>query len=337
MTGQAVPFPLPTFAGVEQLADFIDADSEQRSEQRNDHAVAYGFVACEATRTRRGGIQLAAHELNTHPADALTGFTAPDDWIAFAVTCHGTAYHWADDDPPRGNRFSRTEPVDRVRLLHLVHRDGSSLTRMRADSSGELLEHRSQASRGQPDEDTAVPGRIDDTCRRVLGLPTAAPDTSPHELWATIWLDAVVAFAADSPTTATARSVGMLHPAFRLWTSSGHPMPQWSPDLLIRFGQALGNVTDWEFLRARCARGRFSLGEVTPDAAAWMDAGMFSRAVLGSFLTIDHYLGLLIELLSAQVFDEIRSALHAWEVPHSVSQPKPCRDLPVSAARRISS
>jgi hypothetical protein len=199
--------------------------------------------------------------------------------------------------------------------VHLVHRNGSTLTRVRTQSSGELLERLSPTPNGVGDpHDEPPPGRIDDTCRRVLGLSTPPPDATPHELWAAVWLDAMVAAATDSPVPLDSRSIGLLHPALQLWLLSGQAMPHCNAEVLARFGRALGNVTDWELLRARCARGGSSLGNVTPFAAAWMDAGMFCRATVGSFLTLDDYLELLAELLPARVFDEVRATLRLWDV-----------------------
>ncbi len=299
MPADLVPFPSPS-STLEAIASTIDAAHERRG--WNSPPVAYGL------RTSRHGVDLVARELSGHPADVLVGFTAPTGWTAFAVGCEGSAYAVPEANGLPHGRLRRTEPVDRVRAVHLVHRDGTGLTVLRRQSTGERLKLASAP--GQ-----ALPGRIDDTCRRVLGVPTPPPDSSPHHLWAVVWLDAVVAAAADATRPLDARSVGLLHPAFQLWSLGGHPMPPWSPEVLGRFGRALGNVTDWELLRKRCAAGRWPLGAVTADAAAWMDAGMFCREVLGSFLALERYLEILTELLPARVFDGIRAALRCWDLP----------------------
>jgi hypothetical protein len=103
------------------------------------------------------------------------GFRAPAEWLAFGVLTSGTARHLDTDD---------VAAID-VRVVYFLDRRGLEVSLAKAgDGAAPMLVD----VIGPP----TVIGRVPDTCRRVLGLPTPPPDRDPQLLWALDWLDRVL-------------------------------------------------------------------------------------------------------------------------------------------------
>src|SRR5207248_6308450 len=94
-------------------------------------------------------------DLDDSVVQALTGYTAPPDWLAIGVSTGGNAY-------PIESAAER-EVMRRVRLVHLVTRSGASASAVRlGDEDPQVL---TSADPGR------ASGRVDDVCRRALALP----------------------------------------------------------------------------------------------------------------------------------------------------------------------
>lgn len=124
-------------------------------------------------------------DLDDSVVQALTGYTAPPDWLAIGVSTGGNAY-------PIESAAER-EVMRRVRLVHLVTRSGASASAVRLGDEDPQVLTSADAGRAS--------GRVDDVCRRALALPTEPPP-STLEFWALDWLDRLVACGTEgAPTT----------------------------------------------------------------------------------------------------------------------------------------
>jgi hypothetical protein len=221
----------------------------------------------------QGSVALADRELELHfrhldctdAVCALCGFVAPADWQAFGVVAPAHSYP-VDDDGGVGPG-ARAEVV----VCALVDRAGRVVSEVRTDT-GEVLA-------SGPTE-----GRVVDACRRALGLPTAAPLSPPH-VWATVlWVDAALAATLSADLGAA---------------------PTWSQLAALDTCGGPVRPLDWRTLRLACATGVLDIPGVAPDAAAWMDDGMFAREALRALPPLVDMLGDLRELLAAPVFAQV--------------------------------
>lgn len=111
--------------------------------------------------------------------------------------------------------------------------------------------------RGQVITEPPAYGLSVDCLQRALGLPTAAPEVPSVHWLATTWLEAVLR-SLDPGGTAAALGPG------QEWSSLG-----------------------WERIRQLVAAGTLPDPTVTPEDAAWFDAGSFSRWVLTGRPTLE--------------------------------------------------
>ncbi len=231
---------------------------------------------------------LLALDAGTHPADAMSGFTAPADWSAVGVVTAGSSTEWVE--PLRAGEHSAPRAI---RLTFLLGRSGASAT---------LL-----TPIGAPDTERRTLceppiGVVADACRRVLGRPTAGPSEGP-ELWlSTRWLDRMLASAIGQPGAVSTWELAVrLHPLVR----EGPPPP---PSALTALLDRAASEYDWERLRLLATQGG---GEsaVTPEVAAWMDAGFFARHLLAAELPIDLLVSELEALVPPVVMSAVRQAL----------------------------
>lgn len=105
--------------------------------------------------------QLLHRPLDTHPAEALTGWEAPRHWCALGVAVRGTA-----------RRSARTgDPGSDARVVWVCHRDGrsASLLGIAGDPVAVVV---TEPGGSSPDE-----GRVPRLLRRALGgrVPTRRP------------------------------------------------------------------------------------------------------------------------------------------------------------------
>jgi hypothetical protein len=227
--------------------------------------------------------------------ETLAGFVAPPDWLAVGVITEGNARHLEHHTAQR----------TRVRCVHLVERSGGTASTLRLQGGDVTVM-----------EGNEPQGRIDDVCRRALGLPTAPPAHSSAELWAAMWLSDVLATAAACDPAARLRwpAVAELHPALAMIVQHE---PQWrgkTAESLGRLGDVLAEVQSWSVVREACAKGEWPVDDVPADVAAWLDDGAFSRWVLGGFPPIDQLARAVSATLPPSVARRVRAVLRGWEL-----------------------
>jgi len=177
------PEPVALSDALPRLASALDEAAEAAGWGGRPSLVR---VTAWPSRPVREGFDLGIRPLEDDRSvvEALSGFSAPSEWMAIGVVTEGTARHLVDTTSERR----------RVRCVHLVDRTGASASTLRLQGEA--------ASVFGGDDDHGR-GRIDDACRRALELPTAPPTRSTIELWALVWLDRVLAArAADEAMNA---------------------------------------------------------------------------------------------------------------------------------------
>jgi hypothetical protein len=234
--------------------------------------------------------------------EALAGFTAPSDWSAIGVVTEGNARHLANRDERR-----------RVRCVHLVDRTGASgsTLRLQGDDVSVLT-----------DNDGHRPsGRIDDACRRALGLPTAPPEHSSAELWAIVWLERLLEHRGCSPPSMRFpwHEAAGLHPAVALVVADDPTCAAEAAKELGRLGEVLAQVHSWPVLRVACAAGDWPVEGVPADVAEWLDDGAFSRWVLGELPSLEQLAAAACDVVPPSVARRLRAVLTTWELPLGAS------------------
>jgi hypothetical protein len=231
-------------------------------------------------------------DLDDSVVSALTGFTAPADWLAIGVSTGGNAYLVDEGHDARR----------RVRLVHLVSRTGLSASVVRlAGEEPRLITNV---------EDGSVVGRVDDVCRRALGLATT-PAGSTLEYFAAMWLERLLQVDA-TPTTWEA--VAAEHPAVRVFAESRSERLVDVSEGIVRFGTILSDIESWPALRRACCAGRLHYHDVSPTVARWLDDGAFSRWVLGAYPPLDQLVAAVCELLSPPLAERVHDALRDWKL-----------------------
>ena len=91
------------------------------------------------------------------------------------------------------------------------------------------------------------------------------------------------------------------------------PWPQLRPSL--EKYKALAGDGSWETFRAVAAKRENVVADLTPDDAAWMDKGMFSRWVIGGLPSYEHLLDKAREACTEEAFSQLRRQLKAWGLP----------------------
>jgi hypothetical protein len=184
-----------------------------------------------------------------------------------------------------------------VRLIAVVDRSGRIASRLRVD--------------GAVHREPPAGGRMLDTLLRCLGRPTQPPDESTAGLLATLWFAAIMATGADSADRLTWTQAIRLHPAAQLLLASGS---YFSHRELTAGVNAAAHTLTWEILRDATAR-RGTLGGLCPRAlAAWMDAGIYSRWVLGQLPALETLFPATMAALRPatvqRVFAHVATSLH---------------------------
>ena len=251
------------------------------------------------------GFELGVKPLDgLHPTDALLGTTAPADWHAVGIATHGWAYHVAERGDPARRRH-------RVHVVTLLSRSGEHAHRTRADA--EDLEEALGAE--------APSGEQVDLLRRVLGLPTDPPPCDPSTYWSIEWLSALVGAEQQIDTLSDAI---VLHPVtelLRRGTSIG------GADL-VDVLTAFHRVLTWGRMRELAALDRFTVPELGPEDAAWLDDGAFARFVLNRCPPLHLLKRRLDEHLSPEAADDVLDLLDDLGVPDTtwpdlVRRPRP--------------
>jgi len=236
---------------------------------------------------------------------------ARPEWVAVGVVVEGwTVPPSAADDVDwrtlhrNGPSLRRHPQRRRVRTLHLVGRGGPVALALLSDGDVEPQVHAS------PDggADGGPTGPLPDGLRRLLGLPTPGCGVSALELWASLWLAAVVARASRAPLDWA--GVAALHPGSRLLERAGPP--DLAPDLVV-VGRALARAWGWVALQRAAINGAEQASFLPPaDVAAFADAGMFARLVLRQVEPLWSSRRSLEGQLQASVLARIDATLQAW-------------------------
>lgn len=261
-------------------------------------------------------------EGGAHPLDDLAGFVAPDDWTAIGVAATGFARHLA-----------RREPRVPVRTVHLVARDGTWASRWTVDDDHagtaaaldelELDAHDHAAlfraglaagsAEGGPHAPGRPIGRIDDACRRALGIPTGEPPASTAELWAVQWLDAVVEAALAQPARpVTWARAARRHPATHALAAELDRAPD--PHDLVGLARRLAALRSWPALRQSAERGTWEAPEGIGCIAGWLDDAAFARWCLGAHPDLPDLLVAIAGVLPAPVARQVEAVLRGCEV-----------------------
>lgn len=238
------------------------------------------------------------------PIGALVGRDAEPEWRAYGVVTSGRVHDLADES---GRLYGRARPVEqRARMGHFVDRTGAAVSYLQL--------------RGEPRcaDDSPAIGRVDDVCRRALGLATPPPAAPMGLFWAGRWLEDVLVAAERADGDLGWTQVAALHPANHPSARAvTRPLPtDPDPESLAAAARRLAGAWGWEDLRALVAEGGArSVDAVTPGGAAWMDAGMFSRWVLADEPPLALLRAALATALSAPVVAAIDETLSAGGLP----------------------
>ena len=182
-------------------------------------------------------------------------------------------------------------------VIHVVNRHGTSVTTLTTGSD---------SRRFGPNTDPQT-GRVPDTCRRVLGLPTCPPTDSMTDFVLAAWLEVIARHALDRPGLEWSDITG-LHPATHCV-----PAPI-TPTALAKATLDLGTSLDWDRFRRVIAKvGGFPFGDNAIEIAAWMDDGMFSRWAMDSIPTCNEALDLLEAVLGPATFDRLWATVRLCE------------------------
>jgi hypothetical protein len=294
-TGSSLSDALP------RLAAALDEAAEQEGWGRPPTLVR---ITAWPSKPLTDGFDLGVRPLDGELSvvEALSAFTAPDEWLAIGVVTEGNARHLAARDERR-----------RVRCVHLVDRSGASGSTLRLQG-----EEATVLSSG---EDHDPSGRIDDVCRRALRLPTAPPERSSVELWAILWLERLLEYRGCMPADMRVpwRDVAELHPAVALVVGDDESWGAKAAQSLTRLGELLAEVHSWPVLRMACAAAEWPVDGVPPEVAEWLDDGAFSRWVLGAFPPVDQLASAVVEVVPPSVARRLRAALRAWQLPVGAS------------------
>ncbi len=179
--------------------------------------------------------------------DDLVGWRSDPDAYAVAVAVSGQALGTKGPDDGRAT----------VAVAHVVDRGGrtASATAPRAGSARHVGSH-------------IVGGRVDDVCRRALGLPTAAEHGPSTAYWAGRLLVGL---------TRSTSLHGWADIADVATTTLGVLVDPDDPGRLAAALDLLGAAHDWRAIRAAVAAGAHRVDGIDEAAASWMDDGMFAR------------------------------------------------------------
>jgi hypothetical protein len=225
------------------------------------------------------GCDVGFKDIDGHPLNHLLGFTAPAEWLALGVCAEGWAASF-----DAGCRPSKAKGRMRMRSTVLVMRDGAVASGMRL--AGEEFEQMGEAG----------VGTIPDALKRAMGVATAPPDV-PFVGWVARML--LMLIIGDEPR--------------------GHRRVPWCQlrPSLERY-KDLADEGSWETLRGVASKRAGMIADLTPEDAAWMDEGMFSRWVIGGLPSYEHLLEEARKASTAEAFTQVRRQLKAWGLPARV-------------------
>lgn len=226
----------------------------------------------------------------------LMGWTAPPECTAVGIvaTGHTRALAGGAESLPLAPEHDGSQ----VRMCCVVARSGEV---------GWIL----QGTTGSTWLDTPSEGRMLDSLKRCLELPTSPPEFPASELHAAAWAASVLEQAIQSPRRLTWADVERLHPVARLLGGDLPPSdedPQDGSDDLADLVRIAANAWSWREIRAQACDGGLE-ALIDPQLASWMDEGMFARWVMERTPRLDQLLGALRAYLSPSAATRLESAL----------------------------
>jgi hypothetical protein len=227
------------------------------------------------------------------PVASLYGFTCPGEWVAFGLLTRGRARSIDAPDP-------QPEPVT-VGLL--VSRSGEQVT---------LLRRAGAEAEVQPG--LLSEGRVPDACRRVLGLATPPPTEWAGRLWALMWVESLLVESLAEPGSLGWLDACRAHPAVSHILGLDASVISELPHRFIEMVEIISRQFGWERLRALAVDGHLAGFGIPTEHAAWMDDGMFSREVLGSFPPMAELLADLEPVTTGDILAAIEQSIDAWGV-----------------------
>ena len=227
----------------------------------------------------------------------LLGFVAPPDCQAVVFVGEGTARPLAGG-PPDVVGLLKPGEQRRCKTVFLLTRDG--------DAAGYCREGATILI----DEPPTI-GRIPDSIRRSLGLPTPPPDQPTDGLLARLWLNEVISVAERASAPLGWPEVAQLHPVMKVCAEGGLTIPLTD---LVHYLHIASSEWTWSFLVAQSIGPGWMADFLPPGAAGWMDEGMLSRWLLGSFPPVADLLERARPLISPAAARKLRVILRKLNV-----------------------
>ena len=285
-------FDVPTFevmaiAGWQHFAEQLLADLGERVQRRGSPTWLRVYEGPDADV----GLTVTSDDPRF-----LIGWTAPAGCAAVGIVATGRTR--AIGEAGVSTSFAPERDGVQVRMCCVVSRSGEV---------GWTL----QVSSGQTSLERPTEGKILDSLKRCLELPTSPPGIPASELHAAAWAASVLDRAIESPRQLTWSDVERLHPVARLLggdlAAVDDDRERGSDDLtdLVRVA---ANAWSWEEIRAQACDGELE-ALIDPDLASWMDVGMFSRWVMERTPPLDQLLGALRAYLAPSAAIRFESAL----------------------------
>ncbi len=209
----------------------------------------------------------------TGPVERLIGFDAPREWAAVSVLAGGTT------------------AAGFVMTAAAVTRSGHRVAIVNGPGCDPLCTD-------------APTGRLIDACVRSLGLPTDPPPPTTLDAVRGLWLDLIMERAVAGGPSPTWTEIMRLHPA---WIGGRRPQT----GSLVRMEERMTRALGWSELRAAVRDGSWPMATIDPAAAAWMDDGMFARAVLAELPDRSTLRADLGDLLSPRLLARLDRVLDA--------------------------
>lgn len=250
-----------------------------------DDPFIFGVANNPSTPSPSIEVALAPLPPSDDPLRSMVGFRAPEHWDGVGVVAPGKAHS------PDG--------TSSILVAILVDRSGEVFARLRNDDGSTIA---------MPDQ---CQGRLPDLCRRILAVGCPPPEhDSPHHLFITMWLSAILEHVLDSPIEHRPgwNELEVLHPAAQLIPNSLDPLTDRARTLASEIG--------WEQLRLLCADDEFLIPDVEPADAEWFDEGSFSRWVIATSGWMGEIAGDLIELLDDDIGARLAEVLETLLTPN---------------------
>lgn len=218
------------------------------------------------------------------PVDSLCGRHAPADAAMVGLAAPATVTR-APSAPTRCGV-----------VAHLLTRDGVSVTAVRAEDG----EHRCFGPDVEPQS-----GRVPDSCRRMLGLPTPPAESTMTPFVFGAWLAVLDGRDRSADEILDWQEIVALHPV-----ASTLPANPTAAQLATATSE-LGESMDWDrFRRVIATVGGFPFGPEGAEMARWSDAGMFSRWALDELPRPDAALARVSDLVTADALDRLWASAH---------------------------